>query len=419
MRGDIIAAGVIILVGAFLLATLFGFLDSDSHGYDAKMEYEDWMEYDTTGILGTEGPIEVSNGMLHAVGAGDARIVKEDGSVYRIRIVPAKADLLIMDGQSNAAYFYADETLAPAPELGKAFYYGFSNSMPHSLSVDITNCKLYDFIDPSTMEVRVGDKGPEMCRTWTEESGNKAIWISLGIPGRRIAEWDVDSGAAWQKNCDIMDAVNEILKGTDFDIQRTVVMWSQGESDFVHNTGYEHYMTTWTAFHDAANEDWGRKIDGWYLMMGRTLKVGWVNDCFAELAEGIPDVHIGIPASMVDSFTMQNGLLESDNLHYSQRAENALGNSLARLILGVHGVAPIYLVQATLDATVGEQATAPGMATCYRTDNSRIHASVSWDSAPDTSAPGVFAIEGTTAIQGVMEFAPPPVLVVTVTEATP
>lgn len=420
-----IAAGVIAVVGAFLLAALFGVLDSDGQSYDAEMEYGDWMEYDTSRILGTEGPIEVEHGMIHAVGTGTARIVGEDGGAFRIRIVQAHAVLVLMNGQSNAAYYKADGKLpdasdlavTPVPEIGTCFYFGTESRMPYRESDDVSGCRILDFVDPATGAVRVGDKGPGFCREYHEATGKKILWVSLGIPSKRIAAWDQPDGSAWTQDIRIMDAFNSELKDTGFVVDRTIVLWSQGESDYLHSTGYSRYIQRFEDLHDAAPAAWGHEISAWYLLEGRTEKVGWVNDAFRELARDIGDVELATGSVIVDAFTTANGFMEEDGLHYSQLGDNALANAAARFAAGAGGIAPIFLMESLLAAAEGSAAEAPETAKLHRTDGSDALAVVAWDSEPDLSEPGTFVIEGTP--EGVTDamllpFTPRPMLIVTV-----
>lgn len=425
MRGDLIAACMAVAVIAFLFAVMLGFLDGND-AYDIEMEYEDWTAIDGE-ILGTTGPIEIQNGMIHAVGVGTATAVKADESVVKIRIREAHADLILMNGQSNGAYYgigdyptNADKAITPVPALGECFYFGYSNRMPYHETQDVSSCRIYDMINPDTGAVRVADKGPGFCKAYSEATGKKTIWISLAIPSKRIAAWDQPSGSAWTQNIACMDKANSLLKDTGFSIDRTIVLWAQGESDFLHSTGYAHYLTSFRTLHDSAPAAWGHDIAGWYLMEGRTEKVGWVNSAFEELAETMPDVHLATTSALVDSFTQNNGLLNSDDLHYTQKGDNALANSAARYAAGVQGLAPIYLIQAEAQADQGDTAEEPQTARCYRTDDSSLFAAATWDAEISTAEAGTFVISGSVA--GIapdmtLQFtATDPILVVTVIE---
>lgn len=426
MRGDIIAAGIISIIGAFLLVTLFGVLDEGN--YDRDMEYEDWIEFDTTTVIGSEGPIEIADGMIHAVGTGDARLIREDGSAYRIRILPAHADLILINGQSNAAYYKADGRLpdaadlqiTPAPQLGKAFYFGSPSRMPYREADDVSTFGIYDFVSPDGA-VRVGDKGPGFCKAYTEATGKKALWVSLGIPSKRIAAWDQPNGSAWTQDIRIMEAFNDKLKDSGFVIDRTIVLWAQGESDLLHNTGYAHYISSFQDLHDAAPAAWDHEIDGWYLIEGRTENVGWVNQAFAQLASDIQDVRIAVGSCLPDSFSVGNGFMEPDDLHYSQLGDNAIASAAARYASGNDALAPIYLMQDTLTVDVDGAADPPATVKLYKTDGSSALASVTWDGDVDTSSPGTQIVTGRA--QGVdrdmcLQFTPEPMLIVDVEAAS-
>lgn len=426
MRGDIVAACMIVAVGAFMFAVMLGFLDG-SEQIDKEMNYEDWTDYDTTRILGMNGSsVEAADGRLHAVGLGTTEIVNSDGSTYRIRVNPAHATLILIDGQSNAAYWSqngqpapsaAEKDVTPVPELGTCFYVGRASSMPYHEAEDVSDCRIYDFVNASTGKVRVGDKGPELCKTYYEQTGKKVVWVCLGIPSKRIAAWDQPNGSAWTQNIKLMDQTNALLESSGFRIDKTIVFWSQGESDYLHSTGYDHYISSFRTLHDSAPAAWGHDIDAWYLMQGRTAKVGWVNDAFAELAQTMDGVYLATTAALVDSFTVNNGLLQTDELHYSQKGDNALANAGARYATEAQGLAPIYLVQSTMTAEVESEAEAPALGQYYRTDESIGWTACEWSEAPDTSAEGTYVITGTASAVSpwMLEFAPT-VLIVEVVE---
>lgn len=404
IRGDIFAAGIILALGAVLLALLFGFLDADDRA-DAVMEYEDWMDIDTSGILAVDGPVEVADGRIHAVGIGNAQIVKEDGSRFRIRIVPAPAVLVLMNGQSNAAYYLPiDPDQAIAPELGTAFYFGYPDGMPSGATEDVSDARYYDFIDPSTGELRVGDKGPTFSKYYRELSGKKVIWISLGIPGRMISTWS-PTGNAWLQNVKVMDAAMPMLP-EGFDIERTIVLWSQGESDYIAATGYSHYLTSWTSLHDRAATSWHTDIDAWYLVEGRDKTCGWVNDAFEELARTVDGVRV-IAKGIASSFSVDNGLMHSDDVHYSPIGDNAIAAACAWGVAedegaSVAGRAPIYLQESIVRCQV-EDAISLGPVACRAVDGSTIRLQTSWDdSTPSTETAGVYTVDGTTNSPGLL-----------------
>lgn len=419
MRGDIFAAGVVLAIAACICVLALVILDDGGREYSESntMEYEDYKAIDGANILGTDGPIELvdidGQTYIHAIGTGKATIVYDGGNVDRFKIVPAKADLLIINGQSNAAYHEADATMATTPERGTTFYFGTEDSMPRTTLTDYSVMEFYDFVGPDG-ETRVGDKGPEACRTWHELTGHKALWISLGIGGRQIATWDQPDGKSWTRNITIMGYANACLEDLPFDIKSTVVFWAQGESDYSHDTGYDNYIEKFNTLVDSADSAWGHDIDHWYLVDGRTVKCGWVNDAFEEIAESREDVSIVVDSDFVDGFTTANTLLLTDNLHYSQTGDNAVANAMVRHALDAQGGAPIYLIEQTVSTTVGTSVTVPTLSPAYTTDYDRLMVQCEWSSTPDWATAGTQTIEGTPVDGSRMLENAPTVLVATV-----
>lgn len=436
LHGDYVSAAVVLLIGGFLLALTFGFMDKPADdgglGDEIQMEYEDWLPYNVAMIQSTTGPIEIESGMVHAVGVGEGRITKINGEVVTVTISPAHADLILMNGQSNASYYkqYGDSTfndgdraVTPAPQLGTSFYYGYEDSMPHMAGDTLTGCEIRDFVNPDGSP-KVCDKGPEFCRTWTEKTGKKALWVSLGIPGRAIEYWMPDDGAGWIKDAQIMDDFNRQLENTGFIVDKTIVLWAQGESDYAHGTTEEQYIERFTALHAAAPEGWGHEIDRWYLISGLTAKIGWVNTVFPELASTIPGVRVATPAALVDSFTLDNGLMADDGLqiHYTQRGDNAVANAAARYALADQGYtvaepAPIYLVQDSMTVIKGSAFTAPTTATAFRTDSTTGTIGATFLGSVNTATTGKTILTGTVNdTAGLLPYAPDPILEVRVVE---
>lgn len=425
---SIITAGVLLAIGAVLAVLCFTVLDSDGQHVDFEMEYEDYKEYDMAGVLGTSGPIEIvtisGTKYIHAIDTGYGKLVKDDSSVVTIKINPAKADIILMNGQSNAAYYNytrppSAEDLANTPALpyGTAFYFGWPDGMPVFTNDDPSSCELFDFMDPASGSIRVCDKGPEFCRTYAELTGKKAIWISLGIPARRIAAWDQPNGSAWVQDCRIMDYANAAIKDAPFKIDKVIVLWSQGESDYLHSTGYDHYISSFKQLTKAAPGGWGWKIDAWYLMPGRTANVGWVNDAFYELARTMDNVFIANSADLIDSFSIDNGCMRFDDLHYTQLGDNALANAAARTAGDAFGPAPVYLIQGTAETEAGTAITIPAITKAYQTDTASVNVNVVWPSA-DFSTPGTQILQGTlNTAADTMPIYAGPVFILTVTEA--
>lgn len=429
---DIFAAGVVIVIGAALAVLAVTILDNGGINYDSEhtIEYEDYIKIEKE-PLGADGSIEIVDvagvQYAHASSTGFGSVTYTDGSVERWKVLEADAVLVIMDGQSQAAYYgNADTPPDPSrtvgPEIGRGFYFGYPDSMPYKYNEDVSDCRIYDFVDPATGEVRVGDKGPLFCRTYGELTGKKTVWVSLGIPARAIASWvPGDSSLAWNQNIKVMKAFNGELDGRGFRIVETFVMWAQGEADRANGTSAATYMQRFTAFHDAAPEAWGRTIDHWYIFQGRT-GTGTngcgpvINGALAQLAETLPDASLAITHPLLDTFTQANGLL-LDGGHFTQEGDNAVAIQAARTICGATDRAPVYLMREEIAVEQGEALALDPWVRSATTDMRTVNLPVEWEETEvDTSALGTREIAGTLqeTSASIVPFAPGPVAVVTV-----
>lgn len=433
MRNDYLAAGVLLAIGAVFAVMIIGAMSSGGHEYDITMEYEDYVPLDPSiDVLGTNGPIDIvtisGTKYIHGTGTGNAQIVDVNNEVTYIHVIPATADLILMNGQSNGAYYSftrppaaAEVAKTPTLPYGQAFYFGWDNGMPVVTTDDPADCDFYDFMNPSTGKPRVCDKGPEFCRTYAEITGKKVLWVCLAIPGKWIAAWDRPDSSCWVQDCRIMQYANELLRDLPFEIDKTITLWAQGESDYRHSTGYDYYVGALKDLIRDAPEGWGRQIDGWYLIPGRTLKMGWVNDALQEVARTTDNVFMGCTVELLDSFTTDNGLLQSDVLHYTMQGDNAVANAVARTAAGATDQAPVYLIQVETETTAGTSITLPNYAWAYGTDMTTVRVSAAWSGTPDYATPGTQILQGTwnDAVAETIPHYAGPLLILTVSEASP
>lgn len=434
MRGDYILAGVILLIGAVLLALTFGFLDSGGIDYDDDHtlmwdDYRELTDYDN--VLGANGSIEVVSiggaPYIHAAAVGKGQIVYNDGKVANFRVTKATVDLVLMDGQSNAAYYLknalppeADQ--APAPEAGTCYYFGRLTDPKMNYDFgSISDYAIHDFIDPATGLLRIGDKGPEFCKEYVEATGHKVIWVSLGIIGKRVITWLPPDGSNWVYDADMMQALNTGLSDMPIEIDKTIMLWAQGESDKNANTSISTYKTRFMTFYDAIPAAWGHKIDSCYLISGKTSNMGKINDALAELAAEHDDIKLAVTPELIDTFTVENGLMIWDDLHYSQQGDNAVASAAVRYVLrdmgySVADPAPIYLMQSVAVTGVGGSIAAPSTVTLYRTDLTQGRAWVTWETMPETDVTGTFTVEGSATVSEalILPYAPAPMLIITV-----
>lgn len=433
---EVAIAAVAILVGAVLLALTFGFLDSG--GVEIKDEnnlmWDDYRPINGAGILGASGAIEIvdvaGSSYIHAKETGYGKVVYSNGKEIDYRVTRAVFDMIIMNGQSNSAYYYIHDTppeadKAPAPPIGTSYYYGRLDNPKMNYTIQpIDDYALHDFIDPETGELRLGDKGPGFCSEYVKATGHKALWVGIGIGAKRVAAWLPPDSSCWVYDQEVFDRLNADLKGLPIDIDRTFMLWAQGESDKSAGTTVSTYVSRFMTFWNAASAAWGHDIDTCYLIAGRTAKVGNINTAFNQLAAQNDDIKLAVGANLVDSFTISNGLMVDDNLHYMQEGDNAVANAAVRYVLQDLGFtvpepAPVYLLQTRLGVTVNDTFTPPDYTTAYMTDGRSMTVGAAFEGTVDTSAAGTTVLHGTAVISEsrLLKAVPPATLIVTVIDA--
>lgn len=265
---------------------------------------------------------------------GDGRFIAGHYA-YSCTVVKCTVDVIMTMGQSNAAYYkpVSAEEADPTPQPGTAFYWGTSNSMPNDTSNSVEACGIYDFIGPSGC--RVGDKGPAECATYYDLTGHKVLWLSLGVPGKKIISWTPGHNA-WELDMIWLASMMPLVQEY-FNVDHVWMTWAQGESDAKYATPEADYIATFEDLHErVADGAYGLVPDAWFLVSGRTAVMNRngvdINGALAELPDLIPDVFLAVQADIPDSFTQANGELNTDNLHYTQKGDNVIAVALATYI---------------------------------------------------------------------------------------
>lgn len=407
MRGNYYLAGVLAAVGAVLLVLAISWVGTTPA--DETMEYGDCLEITPeSGIIGASGALETvtinGKAYVRAAELGEGKILYE-GKKTSVRVVPAEAVMMILDGQSNAEYLYPEPDKAVEPEPGQGYYWGWSSGAPATLSDDLRGCRIYDMVGPNG--VRIGNKGPAMAATYSEITGEKVLFVYLGIGGAMVRQFDPDTGNVWARNVQIMELVNQAVEDMqELTITKTVLIWAQGEWDYTYGNDAAAYGQQFKRFYDGVQAGGlGRTIDEWYYSGGRSVNVGWVTEELDSLGRELKMAR-AVGPEILDSFTMANGLMKPDDIHYTQEGCNAWGTAAARAIAKAQGYslgrAPYFLAESQIPCDLNDSVELPAMATGYDVDGGRMAIAVSWDGAADTSAYGVTTVAGEVSDPSIM-----------------
>lgn len=243
-------------------------------------------------------------------------------------LVPATASPTLKDdlyvfgvfGQSNAAYGHDDVDLVnstiPSIDPGMGFYYGV-NGLPVSYDTDPASGQIYD-ICPNGKYV-IGNWEPSFVQKMAE-SGKKTLIINFGIPGRSIVALQ-PGGYAWAwESAVIVNALSQI-DTTKYNIRMAGLLSIHGEADSYHEMATSEYVERFTKTFNTLKSDFG--FDCCLMSIVRDTRGVLIQDAEYQLIESQPDIILGCGATV--DFTVENGLMTDDDLHYSQLGDNILG----------------------------------------------------------------------------------------------
>lgn len=329
MNAKVIVAGVItvvMLVIGIQLITSFDDRDPDTY---PEWQYDDYKIIN--GVSSVSGSLEIvtvgSTTYVHAKDLGDGEIIRTDGSVESIKVDKAYLDVFLMTGQSNAAYFQADKTKAdPVPAPGTAYYYGTSSTFRPTYPDGGTFLSM----TASDGSAAIGDKATPFAAKYYELTGHKVYWICGATGGRAIATFQPTAGTSWAW---MQSAIYYAMGAIDTDRFIPVIksyMWIQGEWD--KSNPVDYYVEEFLNMNSAILKGkLGIKPDHCFIAKVATKDGGNASIAQVQLARDYPDI-ITMATEAADTFTVDNGLMASDDLHYSQLGDNIIGVDLAESI---------------------------------------------------------------------------------------
>lgn len=321
-----------VTICVFLIITLFYqvIIPITDENRITYWQYDDYI--DGSNVSTVTGALEIvtldSKKFVHANGIGNATITYNSGVVESVTVNKAVLDLYMFYGQSNAAYTQPDPSKSePIPKLGTSYYFGFSNNPIHTkndLSV-LGNCKMWS-ITKDDGTARIGDKYAPFGATYYEKTGHKTYFVCCASGGESIDAFQPPSGEMWIYAQTILASAYNAVDLTKYTVNVMSYIWVQGEQN--KNTPVVDYIDYFMTMHDAImGGNLGLDFKNCVISLPRSANA--TNPVIAqkEIANDCATVFTGCTVS--DSFTVANGLMNADDMHYSPRGNNIIGVQLA------------------------------------------------------------------------------------------
>lgn len=323
VRNIILAVVFVVMVcGALIPITSEASLDHDQY-VDDSWHYDDYKII--ANVESADGALEIVTlsgvDYVHADDVGAGTITYSNGNVENIDVSKADLDVIVALGQSNNAYVGYDASSATCPEIGMAYYFG-TDTAPINGDNPLEEGAMHPMVSiPGT--VVIGDKGPSFCAAYAAHSYHKVYYISGARSGSSIGTWQ-PGGLSWNGAATVISNAMDAIDISKFNVSTKCYTWIQGESNY--STSAEDYYNYFVTMHNSILDgNLGIALDHCFISKVRSIDVG-PSEAQIKLAEDLETVTMA--TEIVDTFTIANGLLESDGVHYSQAGDNLIGKAL-------------------------------------------------------------------------------------------
>lgn len=227
--------------------------------------------------------------------------------------------VFMITGQSNSAYRHADLTVTNEEvkqiPYDTAFYLGTSErppaSNPTGWESEIDNWQLYS-MNEEDGTWHIGNYEAELASVFYHATGKKCLIINAG--------WDSASIEASQPGeyqntyFKAMFERGTSLIPSKYDVKLGCIFWSQGEADDEGDMTVDEYKEKFLTMWEDYQEDMGW---GSILMAQTRFDQSAITPVAQTQLNGID--HIYLATTITQTFSVDNGLLKSDNQHYSQK----------------------------------------------------------------------------------------------------
>lgn len=297
-----------------------------------ELQYDDRYKFTPKTMLATSftssnpAVAEVDNfGNIKIVGVSDegAVITATDGiseeKLVITRTIKAPLSVYLMTGQSNASYYYAEPALATMTKPGTAYHYS-------ELIGGVKICPMNN--DDGSMNR--GNIEASLAKNLYDLTGEKVLLVNAGLSGRMMYSFVPIQGESYKYINNVWQVIKRYIYDEEFqrnyEIRLRSYIWAQGESDAETEVGA--YKNDYIKLHEILkSEDFGFEY-------GFIIKVRPIYTNAAEAQEQLvaENTEIVMATRSSEHFTVENGKMRFDDLHYSQIGDNLLGEETARSI---------------------------------------------------------------------------------------
>lgn len=239
-----------------------------------------------------------------------------------------ETDVIFLMGQSNAAYREATAVAAeaePVPEEGTAWFWGQQYGIPANFN--FTTGSLQDMSNGTG--AAIGDKWPALASEYIDKTGHKVVMAQIAKAGMSITRFSPEDGDLWTASVSRVEQVITAMNDAGMSVGLVHVVWIQGEQDY--NMSEAEYETRLLQIGTAiSNGGLGHDVN-MPLWISKTRGSGGSVAAQEALTQEKPGM-FRFATTIATTFTVENGLMSPDNLHYSQAGNNLLGSEIGATV---------------------------------------------------------------------------------------
>lgn len=249
-------------------------------------------------------------------------------------------DVYVLAGQSNAAYntnparcdVSSVREHVEAPTV-TAWYYG-TEATPIINGTTGTTPSTYDptfeSYDLHQMfrggEWQIGGEEPALASAIGKRSNNDILIINVGVNNQKIAQLQPTATQGIYVDEVITHAMDHIDHSRYPNVHTKGVIWIQGESDNSAGTPIASYVSGFESLKTWYSE---KGFSKWYMVQIRPYNGTTATEAQAQIAASDRDVEL---TTIAQTFTVANGLMSSDDLHYSQEGRTMIGETVGAMV---------------------------------------------------------------------------------------
>lgn len=235
-------------------------------------------------------------------------------------------DILLIDGQSNGAYYASNTTRCdPAvvnQELGapeyKALYYGTQSGSSRVVGEDTTIRSMY-----RSGEWKIGGEEAGLAYYLMQKNHRDVLVLNIARGATGIEE--LATGETWTDGKAVIEAA--LAKIDTMYEAKNFVGWIMIHGEADRNQSKAYYKQYFSILDNNLDK---LGFEQCYFALPRYSWGLNAYDAMKELAAANPDIHIA--TDITETFTQANGLLNSDNLHYTQKGRTVLAKAIVAAI---------------------------------------------------------------------------------------